>query len=390
MISAMKRAMLILIPVMLLTACQKKNSFRITGNITGDKQDMIYLKRINIDTPLLIDSSKVNKKGRFAFKVRSSEPDFYQLGYSDSEFITLLAGPGEKISITFEGTSLFEDYSLAGSEGSEQVRMLDQRLNITKKSLDSLRVLYDKASLEDGFEERGPQLEAAFADLIKSLRRKNIEFIITNLTSMASLKALYQKIDDDTYVLYDTRDLQYMKILADSLGRYYPGSKHVQALTRDLKTGLDQFYRRQLLEIADQIPETKLDPELTDVNGRRIALSSLRGKYVLLTFWSISSRECITDNLQLKEFYRRYSRNGFEIYQINIDEDEDAWKRAVRFDELPWISVREDDPRDLLNAKLFNVRSVPANFLFDRNGEIIGSNLRGRALQIKLDQLFNN
>lgn len=390
MISAMKRAMLILIPVMLMTACQKKNSFRINGNITGDKQDMIYLKRINIDTPLLIDSSKVNKKGRFAFKVRSAEPDFYQLGYSDSEFITLLAGPGEKIGITFEGTSLFEDYSLAGSEGSEQVRMLDQRLNITKKSLDSLRVLYDKASLEDGFEERGPQLEAAFADLIKSLRRKNIEFIITNLTSMASLKALYQKIDDDTYVLYDTRDLQYMKILADSLGRYYPGSKHVQALTRNLKTGLDQFYRRQLLEIADQIPETRLDPELTDVNGRRIALSSLRGKIVLLTFWSVSSRECITDNLQLKEFYRRYSRNGFEIYQINIDEDEDAWKRAVRFDELPWISVREDDPRDLLNARLFNVRSVPANFLFDRNGGIIGSNLRGRALQIKLDQLFNN
>ena len=390
MISAMKRAMLILIPVMLLTACQKKNSFRINGNITGDRQDMIYLKRINIDTPLLTDSSKVNKKGRFAFKVRSSEPDFYQLGYSDSEFITLLAGPGEKISIAFEGTSLFEDYSLAGSDGSEQVRMLDQRLNITKKSLDSLRVLYDKASLEDGFEERGPQLEAAFADLIKSLRRKNIEFIVTNLTSMASLKALYQKIDDDTYVLYDTRDLQYMKILADSLGRYYPGSKHVQALTRDLKTGLDQFYRRQLLEIADQFPETKLDPELTDVNGRRIALSSLRGKIVLLTFWSFSSRECITDNLQLKEFYRRYSRNGFEIYQINIDEDEDAWKRAVRFDELPWISVREDDPRDLLNARLFNVRSVPANFLFDRNGEIIGSNLRGRALQIKLDQLFNN
>lgn len=390
MISAMKRAMLILIPVMLMTACQKKNSFRINGNITGDKQDMIYLKRINIDTPLLIDSSKVNKKGRFAFKVRSAEPDFYQLGYSDSEFITLLAGPGEKIGITFEGTSLFEDYSLAGSEGSEQVRMLDQRLNITKKSLDSLRVLYDKASLEDGFEERGPQLEAAFADLIKSLRRKNIEFIITNLTSMASLKALYQKIDDDTYVLYDTRDLQYMKILADSLGRYYPGSKHVQALTRNLKTGLDQFYRRQLLEIADQIPETRLDPELTDVNGRRIALSSLRGKFVLLTFWSVSSRECITDNLQLKEFYRRYSRNGFEIYQINIDEDEDAWKRAVRFDELPWISVREDDPRDLLNARLFNVRSVPANFLFDRNGGIIGSNLRGRALQIKLDQLFNN
>ena len=83
---------------------------------------------------------------------------------------------------------------------------------------------------------------------------------------------------------------------------------------------------------------------LKNIDGKRIALSSLKGKYVLLTFWSFRSKECIAENLQLKEFYKLYNNKGFEIYQINLDENEADWKAAVKFDELPWISTREDDP----------------------------------------------
>lgn len=95
-------------------------------------------------------------------------------------------------------------------------------------------------------------------------------------------------------------------------------------------------------------------------------------------------------NLQLKDLYKTYNKKGFEIYQINLDEDEEKWKNAVRFDELPWISTREDDPRKPENAMLFNVQALPANYLFDRDGNIIGSNLHGKSLQIRLNQLFNN
>ena len=64
-------------------------------------------------------------------------------------------------------------------------------------------------------------------------------------------------------------------------------------------------------------------------------------------------------------------------------------KQAVRFDELPWISTREDDPSNPKNAILFNVKSLPTNYLFDKQGVIIASNLHGKALQLKLEQLFN-
>jgi hypothetical protein len=81
---------------------------------------------------------------------------------------------------------------------------------------------------------------------------------------------------------------------------------------------------------------------------------------------------------------------GFEIYQINLDESEEKWKAEVKFDELPWINTREDDPLNPKNAILFNVKSLPANYLFDVDGTLIGMNLHGRSLQIKMNQLFNN
>ncbi len=189
---------------------------------------------------------------------------------------------------------------------------------------------------------------------------------------MASIKALYQRIDENAYVLYDPKDLQYLKIVSDSLGRYYPESKHVKALTEDLKKGLNQMNTRKIEDLANSSPVTKLDPNLKDINGKRIAFSSLKGKMVLLTFWSVNSKECIAENIQLKSLYKAYNKKGFEIYQINLDENEEKWRTEVKFDELPWISTREDDPSNPVNAMLFNVKSLPANYLFDRDGNLIG------------------
>jgi peroxiredoxin len=205
---------------------------------------------------------------------------------------------------------------------------------------------------------------------------------------LASIKALYQTITPDTYVLYEPNDLQYLKIVTDSLTRHYPASRHVQALAHDLNNELNKMYVRKIGELANEMPPAKLDPELKNTEGRRIALSSLRGKYVLLSFWSYQLKECIDENMQMKELYKLYRKKGFEISQIDLDDNENEWRKAVRFDELPWISTREDDPHNLVNARIFNVTNLPANFLFDREGNLIGSNFHGRVLQIKLEQIF--
>ena len=386
----MKRALFILLPLLAIAGCKSKNTFTIKGEILDPQKKVVALNRIDVNKLVLIDSSKVRSNGIFKLRVKSTGPEFYQLGYSDSDFITLLAEPGEKIKLTFKGRNMSDDYTVTGSAGSEDVKMLDMRLAEAKRKLDSLRIVYKDGSGKPGFDEKGPLLENNYNEILKELRKKNIEFIISNPSSMASLKAVYQSIDGDSYVLYDWRDLQYMKIVSDSLSRYYPNSRNVRALAEDVKKELGEMNAKRIQNLADRSAEIKLDPNLKDIIGDRITLSSLRGKIVLLAFWSVASNDCITENLQLKDLYKTYNKKGFEIYQINLDEDEEKWKNAVRFDELPWISTREDDPRKPKNAMLFNVQALPANYLFDRDGNIIGSNLHGKSLQIRLNQLFNN
>jgi hypothetical protein len=74
---------------------------------------------------------------------------------------------------------------------------------------------------------------------------------------------------------------------------------------------------------------------------------------------------------------------------VSVDSDVESWKNVVRFEELPWISVREQDPANPAYARLMNITSVPANLLYDPEGNIINTNLFGRNLQIRMDQIFN-
>jgi peroxiredoxin len=200
--------------------------------------------------------------------------------------------------------------------------------------------------------------------------------------------ALYQRLNDETYVLYQSRDLQMMKLLSDTLTALYPASRQVKAMSDDFQRELNSMNMRKIEEIAAATEPMEIDPDLMNTEGKRVSLSSLRGKYVLVTFWSTDSRDCITNNLQMKVYYSMYRKKGFEIYQINIDADEQKWKDAVKFDELPWISVREDDAASLRYTYIYNVQALPSNYLYDPDGEIVGVNLFGKTLEIKLEQLF--
>jgi peroxiredoxin len=386
----LKKLLIFSLGVLLITGCSDKKSFRINGRSEVNVGKFISIYRIDVNTPVFIDSVKVGSNGSFRIKVNATEPDFYQLGFSGSDFVTLLSQPGEKIKMTFPGKYLYEKYSVQGSPGTRSIMVLDSALASTKARIDSLRKEYEKAVNDPAIKEKEAQWNQELLKLLKDQRLFNIDFILKNLKSFASIKAIYQKVDENTYVLYDTRDLQFLKIVSDTLSRYYPDSKHVRALKSNFEKEYTQMKLNRITELTKNMPVTRLDPSLMDLNGNRITLSSLKGKYVLLSFWSAASRDCLTENLELKNYYQKYSKKGFEIYQVNLDKDPETWKKAVSYDELPWINVREDDPLDPKTATIYNVKALPTNYLYDKEGNIISTNLHGKALQVKLAQLFGN
>ena len=140
----MKRILFLLALVLIFSGCNDKGKFTVNGVIKDSKEKYIYLNRLDVDTPVLIDSAKINRKGSFRLKMKATEADFYQIGFSTSNFITLLAEPGEKINLVFYDKNLFENYSVSGSAGSGKLQTLDLNLANTKRKLDSLSAIYAK------------------------------------------------------------------------------------------------------------------------------------------------------------------------------------------------------------------------------------------------------
>lgn len=387
----MKFKLLLLSLLTVAISCNNSERIKISGTYNGSNPGSLYLSRVDIDRQILIDSVKPGRTGNFSFVLDSRQTDYYNLGFSNSKFITLIASPGDRIEISFKGEKLQDGYTIKGSTESEKVRVLDYRLANARSEMDSLRALYNNALIKDDPDTAFLiTLEKKYMAVVDTLRMKNIAFILDNLSSFSSIKALYQKIDDDTYVLYRERDLQFMKLVSDSLNVSYPGSRQTLALAANVEKEINAMYMNQLAAMAQTVEATLPDLALPSVNGDTIALSSFRGKsYILLSFWSVNSGESVSNNLILKEYYRKYHNKGFQIYQVNLDRDENLWKNAVRYDELPWISVRDYNEGLSPSASLFNISSVPSNYLIDMEGNIIGKNLFGKSLQIKLSQIFN-
>ncbi|NMC40320.1 MAG: AhpC/TSA family protein [Bacteroidales bacterium] len=378
----------VLFITLLLVSCSDRKSVRLKGESPENKDENIILSRIDIDIAIPLDSARVKKDGRFSFTFKADLPEFYQIGNQTKGYTTFIAAPGDKIQINYRTGYFDREYSVSGSPETSKMILLDSALAETKRKIDSLRLEYDKAYSLQGFPEKEKELNDSFVKLLKDQRMFNIAFILKNLGSLASIKALYQKVDDQTYVLYDSRDLQFFKLVSDTLNHLYPKSRQARALKIYFENEMKKMRIDQFGKLLENAPEKVLDPNLKNTEGRRIALSSLKGKFVLLTFWSAASADCIKENLELKNYYSKYRDKGFEIYQVNLDLNEETWKKAVQFDELPWINVREDDPAKPEFARLYNVTILPANFLYSREGEIIAVNLHGKSLQLKLRQIF--
>ncbi len=384
------RKLLFFVLIIILAASCNNDTTTISGKYPGDGHGYIYLKNTDISSTSPVDSAKISKTGNFKFKFVNPEPSFYTLGFDNNEFITVVAEPGDKINIDFKGKRLQNDYKVTGSEESDKIRLLDKKLGKTLIRLDSLRNIYDTIAVEEGNEEKAAGVEQLYNSVIEEQRKHNIGFILENLSNLSAIKALYQQLDPNTYVLYRQRDLQYLKLVSDSLGSRYPGIKLTTSLMKNLEIEMNNMYINRLSQAVEGAEEVNLDADLEDINGKRIRLSDvIKGHYVLMSFWSAQSKECISNNIQLKQIYQQYHKKGFEVYHVNLDTDESLWKNSVRFDELPWINVREDDPADPVTARIFNITTVPANYLFDMNGDIIGKNLFGRNLKIKLEQIFD-
>jgi len=379
-----------LILTLLVASCTEKKYFIIEGNIADGGKEKLFLYRMDLRGDVFIDSLKM-KNGNFRFKLKPlEEPAFFKLQLTPNSFITLLGDTTEQIKVTGAKDSFSRQYKVENSQGSLFVQALVSKIKELRVKVDSLNNLY--VSLSDNekvirLDDIGNEMISAIDDYKKYIG----EFVLSNTRSFASYYALFLTLSDNTMVMnvWDKKDQIYFAASATSLNLMYPEServKHLYSYVLSVKREqrLNDQIEKLMSEATDEIPDIKVE----DVNGNEIALSSLRGKVVLLSFWASWDEVSRRENGFLKYVYEKYRSKGFEIYQVGLERSKVLWEGALQNDEIPWISVSDLQYTDSYPAKVYNISKIPANYLISRDGKIIGKDLFGSLLDDKLQQFL--
>lgn len=375
--------------ILLISAsCSHKNTVKIKGEILNADKQSIYLDRINVDNIMTVDSSKIGSKGRFSFKTEVEEPTFYTLRIGQKNTITLLAEPEKEIYITADLNTLGENYRIEGSEGSLWIKQLTHQLHQTQVKLDSLRKSYASLPAGEKFNGERSLLEAEWdSTLVKQLRFSR-NFIIQHAVSPASYFALYQKIDNTNFVLSPETELQSYRIVATSMSALYPESQYTKALLAHheqiVKQQKEQKIRDLIVNAENNLPAINLP----DVKGDSVALSSLRGKYILLDFTVLSADGSEAYIQELKKIYHKFKGQGLEIYQVCLDPNKLLWEQLVRKFDIKWVCVRDGGGLKSNAAAIWNVQNIPANYIINKKYEISGKNLAGKRLEERLKDVI--
>lgn len=130
---------------------------------------------------------------------------------------------------------------------------------------------------------------------------------------------------------------------------------------------------------------------LYGLDNRMVSLQDIDAEYILVDFWASWCKPCQKEIPYLKKALDKY-RNKLSIYAVSIDRFHDSWRKGITRDgSESFVHVIGSDKQGLPNAAVqgLGIKSIPSNFLLDKNKRIVAKNLRGDELIQTLDSLMN-
>jgi peroxiredoxin len=376
-----------MVAILVFQGCQKDKTSEINGKINQGNGKWVYIEEITPEQNILIDSAQIDEKGAFGMKTTMDSPKFIRLKTAGKEFLFLVLHPGENVLLEGDYGTLGTEYKLSGSYESELLRNYMKQFKFAFKQ---------KRAIANSFYERtsaGEDVEAVRNDLIEKhkkikeeIREYTQHFVAQNKCALASLFVLDLQLGPNDPILTMQYDMEYFRMVDSCLAPKFPQLETVQAFNQSLMVFSEnqKNLENQKVKIGEEAPNIALP----NPQGDTVELYAYKGKYILLDFWASWNKTCRDNNKALLQLHELYQQKGFEIYQVSIDRSREPWVRAIENDKLPWANVCDFQFWDTYAVKLYNVYTIPSNFLIGPNGEIIGINYEIESLKQQLATIF--
>lgn len=377
----MKKIMMAVAAVVALTACgqgsSKTNSnassatnFSINGSVKGIKKGDIILQYF-VDDKLHADTGKIVNEN-FSFTGKLKEPQEVLLSFRQDDYngsikffaenadIIVTADTANLTAPVVKGSVSQNDFESYQKETSS-VEERNEALNKTGSALYNAGKI--TPAVRDSLFAIGAQLEKERITIITNFTNAHPASVISSWA--ISKRLLFEPKAEILEPLYNTLTVSNQTSIYGKL------------IHQSINSAKATSIGRQAIDFTQP-----------DVNGKNISLSSYKGKYVLVDFWASWCGPCRTENPNVLKAYNDYKEKGFDVLGISLDNDKAAWLKAIQKDHLPWTQVSDLKAQNNDAYVAYGIKGIPFNVLLDKNGVIVGKNLRGEGLEKKLREIL--